>query len=128
MPASYAPPREPSTAPEAWMMQILSGFMASQYLHVAAKLRLGDLLRDGPRTVLDLAEACGADPPALYRLLRVLASMGVFAETDGDRFATTELGALLQTQHPASLHAIAVLYGQEWIWRPYGALEHSVRT
>jgi len=126
--SQYAMSPPPGAAPEAWMMQLLSGFMASQYVHVAAKLGLADLLRDGPRSAEELAAACGADAKALFRLLRVLASIGVFEETGDGRFETTALGAVLRTDHPSSLRAIAIFYGEELVWRAYGALEHSVMT
>jgi hypothetical protein len=128
MSAQYATARPPETAPEQWMMQLLSGFMASQYVQVAAKLGLADLLHDGPRSVAELAAACVADEAALGRLLRVLASVGVFAETRDGRFETTALAAVLRKDHPGSLRGIADFYGQDWIWRAYGALEHSVKT
>jgi hypothetical protein len=128
MSAQYAMTCPPGTAPEAWMMQLVSGFMASQYVHVAAKLGLADLLSDGPRSAQELSSACGADEGALVRLLRALASIGVFAEAGDGRFETTALGAVLRADHPSSLRGIASFYGQEWIWRAYGALEHSVLT
>jgi len=110
------------------MMQLLSGFMVSQCVHVAAQLGLAELLSNGPRSTDELAAACGADPQALARLLRMLASVGVFAEVNDGRFATTPLAAVLRADHPSSLRAIAIFYGQEWIWRAYGALRHSVTT
>jgi hypothetical protein len=128
MSAQYAITRPAGTAPEEWMMQLLSGFMASQYVHVAAKLGLADLLRGGPLSAKELSAACGADESALVRLLRVLASMGLFAEAGDGRFQSTALAAVLRADHPSSLRGIAVFYGQEWIWRAYGALEHSVMT
>jgi len=128
MSTQYAMARPPGAAPEEWMMQLLCGFMASQYVHVAAKLGLADLLSEGPRSAEELARACGAEEKALVRLLRVLASMGVFAEARDGRFETTALAAVLREGHPSSLRGIAVCYGQEWIWRAYGALEHSVTT
>ena len=109
-------------------MQLISGFMGAQYVHVAAKLGLADRLSAGPRTAEELAAECGADARALYRLLRALASLGVFAEVEGGRFELTELAAPLRTDRDDSLGAIARMYGEEWFFRPYGALYHSVMT
>ena len=128
MSAQYAMARPEGTSPEQWMMQLLSGFMASQYVQVVAKLGLADLVSDGPRSPADLAAACGADETSLVRLLRALASLGVFAETSDGLFETTPLASVLRADHPSSLRGIGVFYGQERIWRAYGALEHSVRT
>jgi hypothetical protein len=66
-------PRGLSGSDTLWLM--ING--VSQALHVAATLGLADLLRDGPRTVDDLAKRSAAHGPSLYRLLRALASTEV---------------------------------------------------
>ena len=76
MAAGERPPRDV-------LMQLTEGYQISQSIHVAASLGIADLLMDGPRSVGDLAEATGSHPPTLYRLLRALASVGVFVEVDG---------------------------------------------
>src|SRR4051794_20839905 len=54
---------------------MMTGYWIAKGLNVAAELGLADLLRDGPRRSDQLAAACGAHPPTLYRLLgRWLAS------------------------------------------------------
>ena len=55
-------------------------------MHVAAELGIADLLRDGPKTIEQLAAATGAHRQSLYRLLRMLAGYGVFAEDAAGRF------------------------------------------
>jgi hypothetical protein len=71
-------------------------FLLSLALYVAAKVRLGDCLKDGPLSVATLAESLGANRVALYRLLRALASVGVFSEIDEQKFALTPLGEYLR--------------------------------
>jgi sugar-specific transcriptional regulator TrmB len=73
------------------------GWLASRGIHVAAELGIADLLRDGPKTVDHLASATGAHRQSLYRLLRMLASYGVFAEDSAGRFDLTPAAELLQT-------------------------------
>lgn len=124
----YSRQRGEDEPPEAWLMQLLSGFMVTQYIHVAAKLMLADLLKDGPRTAQELADRCGADAGALHRLMRALASLGIFAETSGGRFEMTDLAEPLRTDTGSSLNAVARMYGEDWFWRPYGELFHSVTT
>jgi len=51
-------------------------------ISVAATLGIADLLQAGARSSTDLAAIVGADPQALYRVLRALASLGIFAETE----------------------------------------------
>jgi hypothetical protein len=66
----------------AELMQMLMGFRTSQAIQVAATLRVPDLFADGPRSSAELAGPAGADGPALHRLLRALAAIGVFHEDD----------------------------------------------
>jgi predicted O-methyltransferase YrrM len=109
------------------MQQMLNGFRVTQALYVAAKLGLADILKDGPQPVEALAATTGANADALYRLLRALASLGVFAEDSERRFALTPLAALLQQDHPNSLHAQALFRGDE-PYRAWGELYDSVMT
>jgi hypothetical protein len=75
--------------PPAVMLNLTIGHWVSRLIHVAATLRLADLLKDGSKTADQLAAAVGVQAPALYRVLRALASIGVFAETGGGRFKIT---------------------------------------
>lgn len=104
------------------------GFRATQLVHVAAKLGIADLLQDGPQPVSALATAVRAHPRALYRLLRALASLGLFAETANDQFELTALGEMLRSNAPGSLRPLALLYGEDWVWNAYGQASHSVMT
>lgn len=124
----YSRVRGEGESPEGWLMQLLNGFMVTQYIHVAVKLGLPDRLAKGPRTAADLAAETGSDARSLHRLLRALASLGVFAETEGGQFTMTDLAEPLRTDSPSSLNGIARMYGEDWFWRPYGALVHSVKS
>ena len=61
---------------------LISGGWVAQAVGVAAELGIADRLADGPRSSDDLAQATGAHPRALYRLLRALASVGIFTEVE----------------------------------------------
>ena len=106
----------------------IMGFRTTQMIHVAAKLGLADLLAAGPRPVAELAAAAGAEPQALHRLLRALASLGIFAEDPAGDFVLTPQAELLRTDVQGSLRDIALLYGDDWLWQAYGNMTHSVRT
>ena len=80
-------PAPPEAAASQQVFQIATGYIASTALYAAAKLRLPDHLADGPRGVADLARATGANEDALYRVLRLLASVGIFEETTSRHFA-----------------------------------------
>jgi hypothetical protein len=107
--------------------QMLGGTATTQSIYAAAKLGIADLLADGPRTVEEMARAAGVDAPSLNRLLRALASVGVFAETAPATFALTRMAEPLRTDAPDSLRAWAILTG-EIGGRCWGELMHSLRT
>jgi precorrin-6B methylase 2 len=97
-------------------------------VYVAAKLGIADLLSAGPRTSEELAAATRAHPQSLQRLLRALASVGIFAEDADGCFELTPMAECLRIDAPASLHSFAVSYGEPWWWGSWGDLLHSVRT
>ena len=108
--------------------RLVMGFRTTQLVYIAAKLGIADVLADGPQQPSALATAVGAHPRALYRLLRALASLGLFAEMPDGRFELTPLADLLRSDAPGSLRPLALLYGDEWVWNAYGQASHSVLT
>ncbi|MBX3335184.1 MAG: methyltransferase [Nitrospira sp.] len=115
-------------SPPELMRNLAIGYWTSRLVHVAAKLRLADLLKGGSRTVEDLASAADVQPVPLYRLLRALASLGIFAETKGRRFKLTPLAATLQTGVPNSMHAWAMMVNEPWMWDSWKELLPGVKT
>jgi hypothetical protein len=114
--------------PTVALYQKLSGAWVAQAISVVAKLGTADALAAGPRGVDELAAAAGAHAPSLYRVLRALASVGIFAEDDNGRFGLTPLAEPLRSDAPSSLRAFAIMLGEEWSWRPWAHLLHSVTT
>ncbi len=110
------------------MLRMISGFWVSRAIYVAAQLGLADLLKEGPKSCEEIVHATATHAASLYRLLRVLASMGIFAQDQQGRFALTALGATLQTDVPGSLRAWALLQLGEEKYQAWGDLMHSVRT
>ena len=115
------------TSPRDALLRMTNTFQVSQAIYVAATLGIADQLEDGPKSVDELAETTGTHTPTLYRLLRALASVGIFIEIDG-RFSLTPLAEYLRTDTPGSLRAFVMLIGQQSFWRSWGHLLHSVRT
>jgi hypothetical protein len=91
-------------------------------------LRLADLLADGPRNVDGLARDTATDPPSLYRLLRALASNGIFREGEPGTFELTPLAEGLRSDIPGSLRAMCVLRTEAWAWAAWSELLRSVST
>jgi hypothetical protein len=116
-----------SLSPPLALRQMLTGAWSAQCLYVAAKLELADRVKDGPKSSAELAAATGAHPDALYRVLRALASVGVFAEDGQGRFGLTPLAACLRRDVPGSQWAMAVMMGEEH-FRAWAEVLFSVRT
>jgi hypothetical protein len=106
----------------AALIQLMTTYWASQALYVAAKLAIADLLRDGPKTIEELADETKTNPTSLRRLLRALACIHIFAELPDGRFELTPLADGLRTDRPGSMRSIAVCFGEPWNWRPFGEL------
>ncbi len=116
------------TTPQAEMRSLIAAYWVSRMIYVAAKLRIADLLKDGPRTVAVLAEQAHVNAPALYRMMRTLASYGVFKEGKGRRFSLTPLGSTLRSDVPASMHAFALFLIGRPVWDAWEQLEYAVQT
>lgn len=114
--------------PSLILRQLVNGYQVSQAIHVAATLGIADLLRDGPQSSDALATATGAHGPTLYRLLRALASIGVFREEEDHHFALTPLGDCLRSDAPEPVGGWAAFIGRPYHWEAWAHLIHSVRT
>ena len=117
-----------TTPPAAFLTQILMGSLASQALYVAAKLGIADLLADGPKPIDQLAKSTNTDAPSLYRVMRALASVGVFTEQDERTFAMTATAEPLRSDAPNSLRDVTIFWGEDWHWQVWGKMIDSVRT
>ncbi len=112
--------------PRQQLIQMITSYWTAQSIHVAAKLKLADLVKNGPQSAAQLAQATNTQPQALYRLLRALASVGIFAEDEQGRFGTTPMAELLVDVH-GSMYAVAMMMGDEH-YRSWGDLLYSVQT
>jgi hypothetical protein len=115
--------------PHPWqqLLQMIVGTWVSRAIYVAAKLRIADRLADGPRVAEDLAAEAGVAPRPLYRVLRALAGVGVFAQEADGRFRLNPLAGPLRAGGPESLQALAVMIGEEQD-RCWDDLLETVRT
>lgn len=114
--------------PSAMLLDLVNGFKVSQALHVVSRLGIADLLRHGPRSSNELAVATGVHPRSLYRVLRALASIGIFREDADQRFTLTQLSDCLRSDAPEPIGPWAVFIGQSEYWQAWGHLLDSVRA
>jgi hypothetical protein len=123
-----APRTTPSGVPPALLLYQMSvGHYVSRALALAAKLGVADLLAAGPRDAGDLAAETRTHAPSLARVLRLLASVGVFEERAG-KFAATPIGELLRDDAPGSMRASVLLFAGTGIQDSWKELEFCVRT
>ena len=113
--------------PREKLSAILSGHLVAQAVSVATRLGIPDLVADRPQRADVLARATRSHPEELYRLLRALASAGIFAEKRQQRFGRTPLSDLLRRGVPGSLREVAILGGEPWRRASYG-LAGSLRS
>jgi hypothetical protein len=115
--------------PSEQIMQLSNGYMAPACLYIAAKLRIADQLAGGAKPVAQMADGSrGVHEDSLYRVLRALASIGVFTETAPREFANTPASELLRQDIPGSLRDTVLFMTNPTHFRVFAELEHSVRT
>jgi O-methyltransferase domain/Dimerisation domain len=117
-----------NASPQIMILQMMNAYRLSQNISVAAQLGIADCLETGPKGVIELAEETATHAQSLYRLLRALASFGIFEEVDNQRFQLTPRAALLQSNSPGSLRGYASVIGAKWHWQMWKNILHSVKT
>ncbi len=118
----------PDLPPQVAMLQMIGGLRISRTLYVAAVLGIADLLADAPKTTEELALATETHAPSLYRILRSLASVGVFAEDEEGRFHLTPTAEFLRQDIPDAIGSMVKVLGEDWHWQVWGQLLESVQT
>jgi len=121
-------PAQTQVPPQRVMMQMLFGKQLTASLAALAHLGVADHMGDGTTPVEDLAGKVGAKADPLYRVMRMLASLGVFREGPERSFALTPVGALLKTEVPGSMRHMAMMLGDEWAIRGYAHMADCLRS
>jgi hypothetical protein len=114
--------------PGQMLMQMCTGFMVSSAIYPVAKLGIAELLADGPQPISKLAEDTGANEGALYRVLRALASVGLFTEVSPRTFGLTPSANLLRSDVSGNLRELALWMTNEFHFKVWGQMMHSVLT
>jgi len=125
---SARPPTEEERAAAAAVLQMIWGLHISRAVYVVAELGIADMLASGPMTAAELARATRAHEPSLYRVLRLLASLGVLTEDNACSFGLTVLGDRLRADAPASMRSWARLTDSIGGVRSFDPIVETVRT
>ncbi len=123
--STYAPSNTPFAMTA---MEWVHAYWMSRCVYVVAKLGIADLLKDGSLHCDALATVTNTHSDALYRILRALAGVGIFAETQPRCFGLTPLADCLQSNDPESVRAMAILRGEEHYYKAWGDLMYSLQT
>lgn len=110
------------------LLRLIWGFRTTRALHTVVLLGLADLLSSGPKTSDILAVETKTHPNSLYRLMRAMASLGIFREDEHRCFSLTSIGEFLRTDVTGSHAAMAELVGQANFQDAWNQLLYSVRT
>ena len=123
-----APARIPAEAQAVQLLyQLGTGHMVAAAIQVVLRLDIPDRLAAGPRPAAALAQETGVQADSLYRVLRTLASVGLFEEQDDHRFALTTAGALMR-KGPGSFRDMGLWITSPFHFRVYAEMMHSVET
>lgn len=117
-----------SAATPVQLLRLTDGLIVHQALFAAATLGVADLLQNGPRTVREVADELKVRESALHRILRALASQGIFEETSPRTFANTALSHFLRTEVPGSVRSVILFRGSEFFFAPFGEILYSIQT
>lgn len=113
--------------PQIAMTQMILGYVPVKAINAAAKLNIADLIAaHGPMNAIQLADKTDTNPDAVYRLLRALASTGIFREGENEKFELTPLAECLQEDSPNSTKAMALSAGNLF-YRAYTEFMYAVR-
>lgn len=119
---------KPAAPPPATMLQLLFGKHITYALSAIARLSVPDHMGEEPTPVEALAAKVDAQVPALYRVMRTLAGVGVFEETPGKCFRLTAVGELLRTDAPGSFRAFAIQLGDPWSTRSWEHFTNTIKS
>jgi hypothetical protein len=114
--------------PVQHVFQFATGYVISSALWVAAELGIADLLKNGPRPVGELAAETKTNEGALYRSLRLLAMVGIFAEAQPRHFTLTPAAEVLRSDAPNSIRDAVVWIADPMHLQVSSHLLHSVKT
>jgi len=109
------------------MIHLLMSYIPTRVIYVAAKLGLADCIGADGAKAQDLAQKLNVHPSALYRVMRVLAGLGVLRQDENDRFFVTPLGETLRKESPQSVRDYAI-FSHESTYERVSRLMDSVRT
>lgn len=111
--------------PPAQLMKFIVGKWISKPIYAAAEFGIADMLAQGPKSIEELAQMSKTHGPSLYRMMRALASVGIFSERQDKQFELTPMGECLKT---GAMRSAALMFNSDWNEKAWSHFTESVRT
>jgi hypothetical protein len=118
----------PSTPPPTILVNARNSVILHQSLYAVARLSVADHLQNGCRSASDLARQLNVNEDALYRVLRLLASQGIFEENGDRTFRNTDISNYLRSDAPGSLRALLIFWGSDYSYASLGQMLRTLET
>jgi hypothetical protein len=117
-----------NAAPPPSIMPLITGYIPSRLVFLAAELGIADLIASGKTTAELLAQHTGMHALSLTRMLRALCAYDVFEEKNSGEFALRPMGDQLRSDVPGSLRNFARFFPDQRAWKCFEEIEHTART
>ncbi|MFT3776179.1 MAG: methyltransferase [Minicystis sp.] len=117
-----------SLPPHLHIINLSWGYLYAAAINAVVEIGVADRLEGEPKSAAALAEELGVQAQPLYRALRLLATVGVFAEGEDGRWHLTPAADLLRTSAPGSMRDAVLMLAHETFWAPAGKLSATIRT
>ena len=112
--------------PPIQMLQMIMGSWVAQAVGTTARLGIADHIAAGTRTAEEIAKRAEANPDAVFRMMRALASIGVFTMS-GNEFGLTPVGETLRSDVPGSVRWFAIAETDRAHWQTWGMFPRAVK-
>ncbi len=111
--------------PPAQLMNFIVGKWISKPIYAAAEFGIADILAEGPKSIEEIAQISKTHAPSLNRVMRALASVGIFSETEDNQYELTPMAECLKT---GAMRSIALMFNSDWNEKAWTCFIDSVRT
>jgi len=109
------------------VFEIARGFWISKAIGVSCELELSEIVGQKKMPVEEIAKHSNTNPSALYRLMRSLASEGIFKETNPKVFENNDFSNAL-TEGPGKLKNMIMHQMSQSNWQLINELKYSVSS
>lgn len=115
-------------SPQASILRITGQLLPARCIAIATELGLPDHLARSPMQAEALADKCGVHGPSLFRILRFLASIGIFSRAEDGSFHNTPKSEVLRPNVEGSIYPLVRQGWQDLVWDTYRILPEALKS